>query len=348
MTIKLSFTQADIEALQLERYNHPHPRVQRKMEALWLKSQGLSHQPTAKLTGITENTLREYFRQFQQGGIEALKELKFRQPVSQLAEHQITLEEHFRSHPCASLKQACAQIEALTGIKRHPTNVRKFMIQLGMTYQKVGAIPAKACLQTQEDFKKNELLPRLEQAKQRQREVFWVDAAHFVLGSWLGYFWSFVRLFIKAPAGRQRFNVLAALNAITYQLITVTNNDYINAQSVCTLLQKLASSERGLPITLVLDNARYQKCRLVMELANSLGIELLFLPPYSPNLNLVERFWKFVKRKCLYGKYYDNFSSFTNAITDCLSKTHTTYKQELETLLTFNFQNFSKANIVTL
>ena len=145
MTLKRSFTQTEIEALQLERYNHPHPRVQRKMEALWLKSQGLPHQQIAKLAGVSENTLREYFRQFQQGGIEALKELKFRQPVSQLAEHQLTLEEHFRPHPCASLKQAGAQIGALTGIKRHPTNVRKFMIRLGLTYQKVGAIPAKAC-----------------------------------------------------------------------------------------------------------------------------------------------------------------------------------------------------------
>jgi len=81
-----------------------------------LKSQGLSHQQIAKLAGVTENTWRLYFRQFQQGGIEALKELKFRQPVSPNS----PLEEHFRPPPCASLKQASAQIEALTGIKRHP------------------------------------------------------------------------------------------------------------------------------------------------------------------------------------------------------------------------------------
>lgn len=133
--------------------------------------------------------------------------------------------------------------------------------------------------------------------------MFFVDAAHFVLAPFLGMLWCFARVFMPAPAGRQRFNVLGALNAITHELVTVTNDTYINADSVCELLRRLAALGLGMPITLVLDNARYQQCHVVQTRAETLQIELLYLPPYSPNLNLIERLWKLVKKKCLYSIY---------------------------------------------
>ncbi len=120
----------------------------------------------------------------------------------------------------------------------------------------------------------------------------------------------------------------------------------INAQSVCELLWKLYHLHLGVPITLVLDNARYQKCKLVSELANSLNIELLYLPAYSPNLNLIERLWKFVKKACLYSKYYPDFASFKAAISECLSHTQDTYKNELDSLLILKFQTFKEVQIV--
>ena len=122
-----------------------------------------------------------------------------------------------------------------------------------------------------------------------QRAIFFVDAAHFVLAPCLGFLGSVTRIFLRAPAGRQRFNVLGALNAITHELVTVTNDTYITALEVCTLLRQLAALNLGVPLTGVLDNARYQRCASVLSLATSLHIELCFLPPYSPNLNRIER-----------------------------------------------------------
>jgi transposase len=168
------------------------------------------------------------------------------------------------------------------------------------------------------------------------------------LGHFLGFLWSFTRLFIPAPADRQRFNVLGALNAITHELVLITNETYINAESVCALLRKIALMNIRMPITLVLDNARYQKCSIVAESALKLNIELLFLPAYSPNLNLIERLWKFVKKEVLYSQYYSDFGSFKRAISDCLNQTHTTYKPKLDSLLTLKFQVVSKCNFVPI
>lgn len=110
------------------------------------------------------------------------------------------------------------------------------------------------------------------------------------------------------------------------------------------MLVKIAlRATEGVPITLVLDNARYQRCKLVMAKAEELGIELLFLPPYSPNLNLIERLWKFVKKEVLYSKYYDNFEDFKQAITNCLRETETKHKKALDSLLTLKFQTFHES-----
>lgn len=126
-------------------------------------------------------------------------------------------------------------------------------------------------------------------------------------------------------------------------MILVTNDTYINAQSVCELLGKIAAAHAGACITLVLDNARYQKCALVQALADSLKIEMLYLPSYSPNLNLIERLWKFVKKSVLNSRYYDTFTSFTAAITSCLTRAHLDHRAEMDSLLTLRFQTFTKA-----
>jgi DDE superfamily endonuclease len=102
-----------------------------------------------------------------------------------------------------------------------------------------------------------------------------MDAAHFVFAPFVGIIWCFERLFVKAPAGRQRVNVLAALNAITHEVFTVQKLTYITAETVCELLRLLAGTQPGTPMTVILDNARYQRCALVQALAQELGMELL-------------------------------------------------------------------------
>ena len=170
--LQLQFTKEEIERLSYERYHHPHPRVQKKMEVLYLKSQNLSHQTIKQLARISENTLLKYLRDYQTGGIEKLKEIHFRSPQSELTIHAKTLETHFLAHPPANLNQAAQTIKELTGISRSPGRVRVFLKRMGLKRRKVGMVPAKADIEQQDQFRRQELEPRIAQAKAGQRTLF--------------------------------------------------------------------------------------------------------------------------------------------------------------------------------
>jgi transposase len=343
----ITFTADDRRALAHDRYHHPDPRVQRKMEVLWLKSHGLNHDDIAAYADVSRRTVQRYLDEYIEGGLSRLRRCRWHQPRSALAEHQDSLEEYFLKHPVRSAKQAQAVIVRQTGIRRGLSQVRHFLKdRLGLRWRKTGAIPVppkktvEEHARDQATFLREELEPRLKQARRGRRQVYFVDAAHFVFAPFLGFLWCAARLFVRAASGRKRYNVLGALDAVTHRLIRVTNHAYINAESVCALLRAVAEAGVGLPITLVLDNARYQKCAVVQTLAKSLKIELLYLPGYSPNLNLIERLWRFLRKESLDSTYYEDFSQFTTAINRCLDDLPTVHKDEMETLLTHKFQTF--------
>ena len=179
--------------------------------------------------------------------------------------------------------------------------------------------------------------------------LYFVDASHFVLASFVGWLWCFVRMHVRAASGRQRYNVLGALNAVTHEVVTEINTTYINALSVCALLRKIAGrvgTASAAPVTLVMDNARYQRCVLVQNLARELGIELLFLPSYSPNLNLIERLWKFMKKEVLNSRHHQDFKKFQAAIDGCLAEMPTKHQEKLATLFTHNFQTWNNVSLL--
>ncbi len=102
-----------------------------------------------------------------------------------------------------------------------------------------------------------------------------------------------------------------------------------------------------MPISLVWDNARYQKCAAVFELASELGITLVYLPAYSPHLNLIERLWRFVRKECLYSKYYADFRSFRSAISTLIDTAHLNQQERLKSLMSWKFQSFEKVQFLS-
>jgi transposase len=176
--------------------------------------------------------------------------------------------------------------------------------------------------------------------------VWFVDAAHCVYGTYLCCLWSILRVFVRAASGRQRFNVLGAWNAVSRAFVSVTNTTVVNTGTMCELLRKIAALGLAGPVTVVRDNAKYQRNKVVQALAAELSITLLYLPSYSPDRNLIERLWRFLKRKSVYGKYHPDFAAFKAAIEGTLSQLGTTYPDQLASLMTLNFQEFEDVSLL--
>ena len=170
--------------------------------------------------------------------------------------------------------------------------------------------------------------------------LVFMDASHFVHGcDYLGGVYSKVRRFVRTFSGRQRYNVFGAINFASRKVHTITNTTYITATEICQMLKFLASEYAGKRIHVVLDNARYQKCEAVTSLAHDLKIDLVYLPPYSPNLNLIERLWKFAKGK-LRVKYYSDFTTFKDTIDSIIDNTEKVFKEQISSLIAEKVQLF--------
>jgi len=128
--------------------------------------------------------------------------------------------------------------------------------------------------------------------------------------------------------------------------LSVTNTTVVNTDTLCQLLRRIAAEAWVGPVTVVLDNARYQRNKAVQAVAAELSIRLLFLPSYSPNLNLIERLWGFAKRTAVYGQYYPNFAAFRAAIERTLAGIPTTHADKLTSLMTLQFQTFQDVSLL--
>jgi transposase len=205
---------------------------------------------------------------------------------------------------------------------------------------KSGSIPAKANVLAQRGFYDTVLLPLMSKAKKNELTLLFMDGSHFVMGcDFLGYIYGKTRRFIKTFSGRKRYNVLGALNFTTKKVTTVANDTYVTAVEICKMLRKIAAEYAGKAVHIVLDNARYQKCEAVSKLAKELGIVLHYIPPYSPNLNLIERLWKHVKSR-LRTKYYDRFDDFKETIDSIIDDTGKGNKKLIDKLIGESVQIF--------
>jgi transposase len=346
--LTLHMTPADLEVAKIESNSHIVPKIRFRMMALRMMALDCPRQEVARLLGTSCKTLARLIKMYDRCGLEGVRQLKYRKPKSDLVMHQSSIESNFRAHPPRTGKEAAARIEELTGIKLSSGRVLAFMKSIGMKCLKMGHIPAKADSAKQRTFHSDRLQPLVEMAKMGACHLFYMDASHFTLSPFVCMVWCFNRVFIKAAAGRNRINVLGAINAVTHRLEHVINTTYITATEVVELLDILAQQYAGLPIYVVLDNARYQHCALVMEHAKKLQIQLVFLPAYSPNLNIIERLWKFLREKILHGKYYAEAKAFHAAIRGGVQSVNTDpeWKTQIASRLSENIQFFDDQTVL--
>ena len=171
-------------------------------------------------------------------------------------------------------------------------------------------------------------------------KVFFCDGVHLIYGYTGGYSWCKERSYIPSSYGRKRVNLLGFMDAVTLKTEKVMNEKYLNSDSVCEGLELLRKKNPGEYLYVILDNAAYQRCKKVKHYAEFLNINLIFLPPYSPNLNLIERLWKFLRKKIMANKYYCTFSEFYQVVSKFIDELHTAYFYVLRSIISFQFECF--------
>ena len=350
--LRVQLSEAEQAIVKEELECHPNTHVRQRMLVLWLLHCEVTRQKAARIAGVGRATVRRWVAAYRDGGLDALRRWEVHEPESELAAYREQIVELFTLQPARTVAEAAERIYQKTGVRRKPTQVRKFLERPGPEVAARAGDPhppqksLAEHVQEQSRFLDQELKPCLDAAQAGQGHVLFVDAAYFVFGTFLCCLWSFARIFVRAASERQRFNVLGAWNAVTRELTYVANTTVVNTETMCELLRKIAAQQLVGPIALVLDNARYQRNAAVQALAEELKISLLFLPSYSPNLNLIERPWKFLKRRALYGRYHPTFADFRAAIEEQLAQLSTEHRTSLASLMTHNFQQFSDVSLL--
>lgn len=162
--IKIELSKEAANQIQALRYSYPDPVIQKRFDCIWLKHLQYKNTEIAKILNIHHDTVTDYVKLYKKGGIPELEKKKYRKDRSALNLHKTSILEDFTKNPPQTISQASMRIETLTGIKRKPTQVGRFMKKIGLKRLKCGYIPGKADPVAQEEFLETTLMPELEKA----------------------------------------------------------------------------------------------------------------------------------------------------------------------------------------
>lgn len=338
-------SEADYEHARYYKKYGSSPLIRQRMHVLYLRAKGLRPGPCAEVADVHPNSVTRWTKAYMERGRAGLLAVERYRPSSDLVNYADKIKADFDKDPPRCASEARKRIKQLTGLERGMTQVRKFVKHvLKFRYRKFrplpgGKLPIKELAAKQAAFLEQELNPLLDKATRGVADVFFVDAAHPVQGFHSGHVWSEKPVCVRTSSGRQRVNILGAMHAATHELYSISTTDYIKATTVVELISFLREELPGRSIYLVLDNARYQRCELVAKAARKYRVHLVFLPPYSPNLNLIERFWKYLKKQVLAGFHYPTKQGFVEAIDNFIDEVNEgLHEEEINELMNLKFQ----------
>lgn len=341
MKRNLNLSKEELRVLHKEAIEHPDKKSRLRLMAIYHIARGLSSLAVANLLEVSKKTIDRWYAKYKNGGKDELLARHYVRSSSELIQKKDTILPILQGRLLLSIASVQDILAKDFNISRQPTAIRNFLHQCGFKYRKQGHVPGKSDSDAQEAWLEKILTPTIEKCKDGKGKLLFSDAVHFVLGAFVTNSWSCERQYIKSNTGRNRINVLGAVDAYSKEVTTFINTTYINVEAVKTFLQSLHDKYQQ-KIYIVMDNARYQHCAEVMNFANELDIEILFLPAYSPNLNIIERLWKFAKKTVLYGKFFDSPNLFHQAIRDFFASVNEKFSENLKSLLTLNFQRLPK------
>ena len=341
----MKFLEGNERAIILDSmHKRQDSRIYKRLHVIILYDDGLSISKIASLFYLDEETIRSYIESFRNDGMPDLKIFRHKGKQHQLNKEQLDeLKLHLSSKIYLKSKDVCSYVLTAYGIKYGRKGMAKLLKRLGFVYKKPKVVPGKANGKRQEEFLKNTLEPYLEKASD-EHPVYFSDAVHPTHNVQPHYGWILKGSdkAVKTNSGRQRVNINGAVCFHTKDVV-YSEDETINKESAVSLLANIRSRHNvDIEITVVLDNARYNRATEVTNYASQHKIKLLYLPPYSPNLNLIERLWKYLKEKVC-STYYEHFGEFKKAITDFLDNIGT-YKDDLISLLSPNFNIMDTLN----
>jgi transposase len=295
---------------------------------------GATVQEAAEFSGVCVKSAQKYLRILESGIATPLLLIAPRGKISKLNSVRSEIETALDNGHFGTLRMIVTMLLQQYGVKVSISRLAAFLKTLGYKKLQCSSLPAKANPETQRNFFFNLLYPLMRLAKWGDIKLYFLDASHFVFGTCRpGAIYTKDRRSIRTFSGRVRYNVLGALDYISKEVVTVINETYITSTEIVQMMEKLVAASAEKLVYIVLDNARYQHCQLVMNKAKELGICLVFLPAYSPNLNLIERLWRWVKAEALNAPDFRDFTAFKDSIDSCISKTTNDDKQALDKLI---------------
>jgi len=308
-----------------------------KIKAILLLDLGYSPEEISTILLLDDSTIRRWYSVFESDGIEVLLRYNYVGSDGKLTKRQIAgLSKHLENTVYLTAKEICAYVESKYGVTYSIKGMTNLLHRLGFSYKKPKHIPGKADQEAQEEFIDKYL--KLKENKSEHDRIWFLDAVHPLHNSQPAHGWmkKGLNYKIQTNTGNQRVNINGAYN-IEDQRVVIEEAETINAQSTVALLKKMLKEQPLGTLYLVLDNARYYRSQIIKEFQkNNPRIELVFLPAYSPNLNVIERLWKLFKKKTTYNTYYEKFAVFKKACLDFFRNIEK-YSDELQTLMTDNF-----------
>lgn len=351
--LPINFSQAEIETIKKEKNTHTCAVVRTRLLVLWMLHQEFRPGDVAVAADCHPNSVTNIVKMYKEGGLPRILLVPTGTLKHALADQFEQVREKLKGAALHTLQQARQWLADNFGYHASKESVRKLLHRLGFRHLKVNPFPGNAkkleeWLQGQQEW-----IAHLEKlhgkARKGKIDMAFCDAAHFVYGKFCSFMWTDGPKFKATGSGRQRLNVYGAYDPVSGRVLTNYGEGSVDAEYIVGFLKWLRGHHypcHKRKLHLMMDNARYQHCELVREAAKKLNIELEFQPSYSPNLNLIERVWKYIKS--LVGRcYYSTKEEFFKAIIDILKSTDSPiHQQKFSTLLTMKFQTYEKSQIL--
>jgi len=335
---KYHLPQSELKFLKEEHRHISEKRFADQVKAVYLLGSGWKPKNVAEAMLLDDDTIRGYYKRYIEHGIDALTISRSGGSEAWLSSEQMQqLDKELNEILYSTAKEVAQYVKTTFSIEYTERGITNVLHRLNYVYKKPEIVPGKADAVAQEAFL--EELEILKSTKGNKDPLYYMDATHPHHNVEAGYGWikKGETYAIPSNTGRQRLNINGVISVETFKSI-VRYDDTINAQSTLALFQQIESQHPDAgDIYIICDNAGYYRSKLVQEYLKDSLITLVFLPPYSPNLNLIERYWKFFKSKVIYGIYYETFAEFKMACDHFFENTES-FKDDLCTLLNEKFQ----------